>query len=98
MPPLTENSLSREQFTGKDFGDELFIALRTPKMCEYLYLLPCQNGGPKQKAIVIGTREIHADRAAQHIASTSGGATRTGKPRMTVTLSGVWMATTTVPT
>jgi type I restriction enzyme R subunit len=36
-------------------------------MCEDLFLLLCQNGGPEQKVIVFCTREIHADRVAQHM-------------------------------
>jgi type I restriction enzyme, R subunit len=63
--PLTEKDLPKAQYTGKDFDDELFIELRTPKMCEDLFNLLCQNGGPEQKVIIFCTREIHADRVAQ---------------------------------
>lgn len=62
--PLTEEDLSKEEYTGKDFDDALFIELRTPKMCEDLFALLCQNGGPEQKVIIFCTREIHADRVA----------------------------------
>ena len=65
--PLTEADLTKAQYTGKDFDDELFIELRTPKMCEDLFQLLCQNGGPEQKVIIFCTREIHADRVAQHM-------------------------------
>ena len=65
--PLTEEDLTKEQYTGKDFDDELFIELRTPKMCEDLFQLLCQNGGPEQKVIIFCTREIHADRIVQHM-------------------------------
>ena len=41
--------------------DELFVELRTPKMCEDLFQLLCANGGPEQKVIIFCTREIHAD-------------------------------------
>ncbi len=65
--PLAEADLTKEKYTGKDFDDELFIELRTPKMCEDLFQLLCANGGPEQKAIIFCTREIHADRVAQHM-------------------------------
>ena len=65
--PLTEGDLTKEHYTGKDFDDELFIELRTPKMCEDLFQLLCANGGPEQKVIIFCTREIHADRVAQHM-------------------------------
>lgn len=65
--PLTAEDLPRELYTGKDFDDELFIELRTPKMCEDLFRQLCENGGPEQKVIIFCTREIHADRVAQHM-------------------------------
>ena len=65
--PLTEADLTKDEYTGKDFDDELFIELRTPKMCEDLFQLLCGNGGPEQKVIIFCTREIHADRVAQHM-------------------------------
>jgi type I restriction enzyme R subunit len=64
---LTEAELTKDEYTGKDFDDELFVELRTPKMCEDLFHLLCTNGGPEQKAIIFCTREIHADRVAQHM-------------------------------
>ncbi len=64
---LTEADLTKDEYTGKDFDDELFIELRTPKMCEDLFKLLCGNGGPEQKVIIFCTREIHADRATQHM-------------------------------
>ncbi|PJE53686.1 DEAD/DEAH box helicase family protein [Marinomonas sp. BSi20584] len=65
--PLTEDDLTKSEYTGKDFDDELFIELRTPRMCADLFKLLCENGGPEQKVIVFCTREIHADRVAQHM-------------------------------
>ncbi|WP_291522931.1 DEAD/DEAH box helicase family protein [Acidithiobacillus sp.] len=65
--PLTDEDLTKDEYTGKDFDDELFIELRTPEMCKDLFALLCQNGGPEQKAIIFCTREIHADRVAQHM-------------------------------
>jgi type I restriction enzyme R subunit len=65
--PLTEADLTKDQYTGNDFDDELFIELRTPKMCEDLFALLCQNGGPEQKVIIFCNREIHADRVAMHM-------------------------------
>lgn len=65
--PLTEDDLKKEEYTGKDFDDELFIELRTPRMCEDLFKQLCENGGPEQKVIIFCTREIHADRVAMHM-------------------------------
>jgi type I restriction enzyme, R subunit len=64
---LLESDLAKDEYTGKDFDDELFIELRTPRMCEDLFQLLCQNGGPEQKVIIFCTREIHSDRVAQHM-------------------------------
>lgn len=64
---LTAEDLTKNEYTGKDFDDELFIELRTPKMCQDLFKLLCENGGPEQKVIIFCTREIHADRVAQHM-------------------------------
>lgn len=65
--PLTAEDLTKNEYTGKDFDDELFIELRTPRMCADLFKLLCENGGPEQKVIIFCTREIHADRVAQHM-------------------------------
>ncbi len=65
--PLTEADLTKEEYTGKDFDDELFIELRTPAMCEDLFALLCRNGGPEQKVIIFCNREIHADRVAMQM-------------------------------
>jgi len=64
---LTEADLTKAQYTGKDFDDELFIELRTPAMCEDLFRLLCANGGPEQKVIIFCNREIHADRVAMQM-------------------------------
>jgi type I restriction enzyme R subunit len=61
---LTEEHLAKSEYTGKDFDDELFIDLRTPKMCEDLFRQLCENGGPEQKVIIFCTRDLHADRVA----------------------------------
>lgn len=65
--PLTEEDLPKAEYTGKDFDDELFIDLRTPKMCEDLFELLCENGGPEQKVIIFCTRDLHADRVAMQM-------------------------------
>ncbi len=65
--PLTEDDLSKAEYTGKDFDDELFIDLRTPKMCADLFKLLCENGGPEQKVIIFCTRDLHADRVAMQM-------------------------------
>jgi type I restriction enzyme R subunit len=65
--PITAADLTKEVYTGKDFDDELFIGLRTPKMCQDLFALLCRNGGPEQKVIIFCTREIHADRVAMQM-------------------------------
>lgn len=64
---LTEADLTKDQYTGRDFDDEVFIELRTPAMCQDLFNLLCQNGGPEQKVIIFCTREIHADRVVQYM-------------------------------
>lgn len=64
---ITAEDLSRSQYTGKDFDDELFIDMRTPAMCKDLFEQLCQNGGPEQKVIIFCTREIHADRVAMQM-------------------------------
>jgi type I restriction enzyme R subunit len=65
--PLTEEDLTKGEYTGKVFDDELFIDLRTPKMCEDLFKLLCENGGPEQKVIIFCTRDLHADRVAMQM-------------------------------
>ncbi|WP_153110447.1 DEAD/DEAH box helicase family protein [Propionivibrio limicola] len=65
--PLTEEDLIKAEYTGKDFDDELFIDLRTPKMCEDLFKLLCENGGPEQKVIIFCTRDLHADRVTMQM-------------------------------
>jgi type I restriction enzyme R subunit len=65
--PLTEEDLTKAEYTGKDFDDELFIDLRTPNMCEDLFQLLCDNGGPEQKVIIFCTRDLHADRVAMQM-------------------------------
>ena len=66
---LTADDLTKTEYTGKDFDDELFIDLRTPVMCKDLFEQLCQkeNGGPEQKVIIFCTREIHADRVAMQM-------------------------------
>ncbi len=65
--PITEEELTKEEYTGKDFDDELFIDMRTPAMCADLFKQLCENGGPEQKVIIFCTREIHADRVAMQM-------------------------------
>ncbi len=65
--PLTEQDLTKDTYTGRDFDDELFIEWRTPRMCEDLFRQLCANGGPEQKVIIFCTREAHADRVALHM-------------------------------
>lgn len=64
---LTEDDLTKSQYTGKDFDHELFVELRTPAMCRDLFTLLCENGGPEQKVIIFCTRDLHADRVAMHM-------------------------------
>jgi type I restriction enzyme R subunit len=64
---LTADDLTKDEYTGKDFDDELFIELRTPAMCADLFQLLCENGGPEQKVIIFCNREIHADRVVQQM-------------------------------
>jgi type I restriction enzyme, R subunit len=65
--PITEEELTKDEYTGRDFDDELFIDMRTPAMCADLFKLLCENGGPEQKVIIFCTRELHADRVAMHM-------------------------------
>jgi len=65
--PIREEDLTKDQYTGKDFDDELFIDMRTPAMCADLFKLLCENGGPEQKVIIFCTRELHADRVAMQM-------------------------------
>ncbi len=65
--PLKESDLTKDEYTGKDFDDEVFIELRTPAMCADLFNLLLRNGGAEQKVIIFCTREIHADRVAMHM-------------------------------
>lgn len=65
--PMTENDLTKDEYTGKEFDDELFIDMRTPVMCGDLFKLLCENGGPEQKVIIFCTRELHADRVAMQM-------------------------------
>lgn len=65
--PFREEDLTKDQYTGKDFDDELFINARTPAMCADLFSLLCENGGPEQKVIIFCTRELHADRVAMQM-------------------------------
>jgi type I restriction enzyme R subunit len=80
--PLTADDLTKAEYTGKDFDDELFIDLRTPKMCEDLFKLLCENGGPEQKVIIFCTRDIHADRVAMQMNNLyAAWCKENGKPR-----------------
>jgi len=79
---LTKEDLTKTEYTGKDFDDELFIDLRTPKMCEDLFKLLCENGGPEQKVIIFCTRDLHADRVAMQMNNLYAQWCRqTGRPR-----------------
>lgn len=64
---IKEEDLTKDQYTGKDFGDELFIDMRTPAMCADLFKLLCENGGPEQKVVIFCTRELHADRVSMQM-------------------------------
>jgi type I restriction enzyme R subunit len=65
--PLTAADLTKEEYTGRDFDDEIFIEMRTPAMCQDLFQQLCENGGPEQKVIIFCTREIHADRVSMQL-------------------------------
>ena len=65
--PLTADDLTKAEYTGRDFDNEIFIDLRTPKMCKDLFRQLCENGGPEQKVIIFCNREIHADRVAMQM-------------------------------
>ena len=65
--PVKEDDLTKSEYTGKDFDNEVFINMRTPAMCQDLFKLLCENGGPEQKVIIFCTRELHADRVAMQM-------------------------------
>ena len=65
--PIKAEDLTKDQYTGKDFDDELFIDMRTPVMCADLFKLLCENGGPEQKVVIFCTRELHADRVSMQM-------------------------------
>lgn len=65
--PIKAEDLTKDEYAGKDFDDELFIDMRTPAMCADLFKLLCDNGGPEQKVIIFCTRELHADRVAMQM-------------------------------
>jgi len=80
--PLTADDLPRSEYTGRDFDDDLFIDLRTPKMCEDLFAQLCENGGPEQKVIIFCTRDLHADRVAMQMNNLyAAWCKQQGKPR-----------------
>lgn len=64
---LTEDDLTKAEYTGKDFDDDLFIEARTQELCKDLFKQLCENGGPEQKVIIFCTRDIHADRVAMQM-------------------------------
>jgi type I restriction enzyme, R subunit len=64
---LTEGDLTKDEYTGKDFDDEVFIEMRTPAMCADLFQQLIENGGPEQKVIIFCNREIHADRVVMYM-------------------------------
>jgi len=39
--PVSEEYLTKDEYTGKDFDDELFVELRTPAMCKDLFKQLC---------------------------------------------------------
>lgn len=65
--PLKEEDLTKDEYTGKDFDDEVFIEMRTPAMCADLFQQLIENGGPEQKVIIFCNREIHADRVVMYM-------------------------------
>ncbi len=64
---LTDADLTKGEYTGKDFDDEVFIEMRTPAMCADLFQQLIENGGPEQKVIIFCNREIHADRVVMYM-------------------------------
>ncbi|RYY91044.1 MAG: DEAD/DEAH box helicase [Chitinophagaceae bacterium] len=64
---LAEGDLTKDEYTGQDFDDEIFIDMRTPAMCADLFAQLTENGGPEQKVIIFCTREIHADRVVMYM-------------------------------
>lgn len=65
--PITEQDLTRDEYSARHFDDELLLPDRIRAMSEDLFEQLCQNDGPEQKVIVFCTREIHADRVAMEL-------------------------------
>ncbi len=65
--PVTSEDLTKYEYTAKIFDDELVLPDRIKAMCDDLFGLLCQNGGPEQKVIIFCTRELHADRVAMNL-------------------------------
>jgi type I restriction enzyme R subunit len=64
---LTDSDLTKNEYTGADFDDEIFVDMRTPAMCTDLFEQLIENGGPEQKVIIFCNREIHADRVVMNM-------------------------------
>jgi type I restriction enzyme, R subunit len=65
--PITPEDIIKDEYTSRVFDDELLLPRRIKAMCDDLFGLLCQNGGPEQKVIIFCTRELHADRVAMNL-------------------------------
>jgi len=56
-----------DQYTSRQFDNQLVMPERIAAMCEDLFKQFCLHGGPEQKVIIFCTRELHADRVAMQM-------------------------------
>jgi len=56
-----------DQYTSRQFDNQLLMPERIAAMCEDLFKQLCLHGGPEQKVIIFCTRELHADRVAMQM-------------------------------
>jgi type I restriction enzyme R subunit len=56
-----------DQYTSRQFDNQLVMPDRIAAMCEDLFKQLCLHGGPEQKVIIFCTRELHADRVAMQM-------------------------------
>lgn len=64
--PAEEKDI-RPVYTPKDYDDVLMLPDRVRAMCEDLFDLLCESGGPQQKTVIFCARDAHADAVANEM-------------------------------
>lgn len=64
--PIPESEI-RDEYSAKDFDDELMLPKRVHAMCDDLFKRLCEAGTPEQKVIIFCARDHHADRVANEM-------------------------------